>query len=143
MKTITRRLAIGACTIGAVVGLNLSAWAATLSFSPATQTVGQGDPLAVDIVLSSLNGDYVSAFDMNINYDPSILTFTSYTLTGNLGEISLFEADDWSAGETLAGVINLSEASHPTSPTSPHYRMVSRSPWGPSPLLPAPRGTVV
>jgi hypothetical protein len=56
--------------------------AITLSFDLVTQYVLLGDPVDVELVISGL-GDYtapsLSAFDLNIIYDPTILSMTAVT----------------------------------------------------------------
>ena len=81
----------------------------TIGFDPISQTVPVGDPVTVDIFISGL-GDGIahslSAFDLDVMFDPLILAFSAVTfgdqldlfgfggLSGwisNLGSINLFE----------------------------------------------------
>jgi len=74
-----------------------------------TQDVPLGSPATVDLVISGL-GNYTSpslgVFDLDILYDPTILSFSSYTLGPYLGE-----AWDLSWGEVMPGDVNLAELS--------------------------------
>lgn len=71
--------------------------AIVIDFVPADQTVDLGAAVSVDLVISDL-GDFTApslgAFDLDVSYDPSILSATSVTLTALLGDST----------ETLEGV---------------------------------------
>lgn len=54
--------------------------AATLSFDPSSQTVGLGDSVNVDLRISGLGSDILTAFDLDISFDDSILSFQSFTV---------------------------------------------------------------
>ena len=73
-----------------------------------------GDPATVAVVISGL-GNYeapsLSTFDLDVTYDPAILSFNSYKLAWSLGDVNINEASDFSLGETTPGTINLSELS--------------------------------
>ena len=64
-----------------------SAHAISLGFVPASQTLGIGDSVAVDVVISDLNaaGEIVSTYDLDVNYDPSILSATGVALEASWG----------------------------------------------------------
>jgi len=66
--------------------------AITLSFDPTSATLNPSDTLAVDIVVSDLGGEVVSAFDLDVSYDPSVLSATGVQFTNNLGDPNLFQA---------------------------------------------------
>ena len=53
------------------------AFAAAIGFAPASQTAGVGDSLSVDIVISDLAGEIVSAYDLDVTYDASVLSATA------------------------------------------------------------------
>lgn len=97
-----------------LVFLGTSAHAISIGFDPVSQVVQVGTPASVDLVISGL-GDYtapsLSAFDLDISYDPTILAFSSYALGPYLGDIWLGEAWDLSWGETLPGLVNIAELS--------------------------------
>jgi hypothetical protein len=64
--------------------------AVSLSFVPAFGTIGLGGTAAVDIVISGL-GDHmapsVGAFDLDVTYDPTILTAIGVTFGACLGDL--------------------------------------------------------
>lgn len=111
MNRKTNKNLIILCLVCAAVFLCNPAWAITLSFNPSTTSVDVGDLIDLDIVISGMESDNLSSFDFNIIYDPAVLTFDSYTLGSELGNIGFFEADDLSWGDLGGGVINLKEFS--------------------------------
>ncbi len=79
-----------------IIGLALllmpaAAGAVSIGFSPSAQAVDVGDPVFVDVVISDLNGEIVSAYDLDITYDASILTATDVTFGSFLGDEFFFE----------------------------------------------------
>ena len=73
--------------------------AVTIGFSPSSQTVNVNDVFNVDIVISDLfasdgSREIVSAFDLDVLYDPSLLNATAVTFGTSLGDPDpfLFEA---------------------------------------------------
>lgn len=56
-----------------------SAQAISLSFSPVEQTVNVGEDVWVDIVISGLGDEIVSAFMLEVSYDSSVLQATGVT----------------------------------------------------------------
>ena len=96
---------------GSVANANIMVW-----LDPAVQTdVAAGDDISLKLMISGL-GNYapvsLGGFDVDIYFDPSVLSFTDYNLFGDLGDLGLFEADDFSLGEYAAGSINLFEISY-------------------------------
>jgi len=91
-----------------------SAHAVNLSFETVTSELMIGGSFDVGLVISGneLSGNYFSggndlgAFDIQINYDESLIDYDSYSLNGNLG-FSL----DASLGDLGGGEIQLSEIS--------------------------------
>ena len=59
--------------------------APVVSFSPSSMSVAVGGPYSIDVNISGLGGQIVSAFDLNIKYNPAIIGFTGYTLGAGLG----------------------------------------------------------
>ena len=95
-KTNTLRLLAGA----------ILAMAASLSFNPSTATVAVGNTLDVDVFISGLGAaEQLGSFDFQVNFNPSVLSFASYSLGGNLGDLGLFEAFDLSQGNLGGGVV--------------------------------------
>jgi len=104
------------CTVAAIILISTQAWATMLSFNPTTSSINLGDTTSIDIVISGLNRtpgleEYVGAFQFEVTYDDSVLNFDSYSLSDNLGDISLGDAMDTSWGDLGSGVIDLSEVS--------------------------------
>jgi hypothetical protein len=69
----------------------LSAQAAPIiSFNPTFQSVGLGTQASVDVVISGLEqGETIGAFDFTINFDPSIVSFSSSSFGSALGGSTL------------------------------------------------------
>lgn len=89
------------------------AHAVLLRLQPDVTTASTGDTVSLDLVVSGLGDfspDSLGAFDVYVNYDATVLSFTDYSLGTLLGDISAFTALDFSAAST-AGVVNLSEVS--------------------------------
>ena len=82
-----------------------------LNVDPMAQNLFIGDEVFVNLLISGLEFEDLSTFDLNLSYDTSILSFNSYSLSGELGEI-VVDADDWSLGDLGAGTINLAELSY-------------------------------
>ena len=86
-----------------------------LSIDPATQSDTPGSTVSMMIRIDGL-GDGVpqslSSFDIDVEFDTSVLSFAGYNLFDDLGDISNVEADDFSFGEYAAGVVNVSELSY-------------------------------
>lgn len=98
----------------AMMSLNAPvAQAVEIGLEPASIFAGTGDTIALDLVVSGL-GDYapdsLGGFDISIGFDPAIFAFTSYTLGGYLGDLSLLEALDIGFGD-LGGAVNIAEVS--------------------------------
>lgn len=86
--------------------------AATISFVPSTQTVGVGASVSVDIVVEGLEADFdpdeiVSAFDLDVSYDPAIVRATDVMFHTSLGG-----PEEWFYGAVLkVGLVDLWEVS--------------------------------
>jgi hypothetical protein len=95
-----------------VLALSTSASAVILSFNPASQNAVAGDTVSLDLVISDLGTDLIGDFDLDIAFDTSALSFTGYSLGSGLGDLGLFEADDFSLGDLGGGLIGLTEVSY-------------------------------
>lgn len=86
-----------------------------LSLDPATPASDPGDVVSVAVMIDGL-GNFeplsLGGFDLEIAFDANVLSFSGYSLFDNLGDINLFEADDFSWGEYAPGIVNLSEISY-------------------------------
>jgi hypothetical protein len=88
--------------------------AVSLSLEPTTSTAGVGDSISLDLRIAGLGNhtsDSLGDFDIEIAYDSVALTFEGYSLAGNLGDLSLFEAIDYSYGGYAPGSVGLTEVS--------------------------------
>ncbi len=86
-----RKLALLGIIGMALCLIPFSASAITIGFSPASQAVGLGDPVLVDVVVSDLAGEIVSAYDLDVTYDSSVLSATDVTFGSFLGDEFFFE----------------------------------------------------
>lgn len=87
--------------------------AAILSLEPGNTFAGNGESVAIDLVVSDLGNfgpDSLGVFDLDIGYDPLALSFVDYSLGGFLGDLGLAEALDLSAGD-IGGAVDLFEVS--------------------------------
>ncbi|MCI0527931.1 MAG: PEP-CTERM sorting domain-containing protein [Nitrospira sp.] len=92
---------------------SFSAQAISLDFVPFSQDVVIGNPVDVDLVISGL-GDFtdpsLATFDLDVFFDPAILSFNSVGFGPFLGDPSLGEAITTSDAST-SGSVNLFEVS--------------------------------
>ena len=95
----------------AVANANIMLW-----LDPSVQSpVSAGDDISLKIMISGLGDNSplsLGAFDLDVSFDSSVLSFSGYTLFDELGNVGLFEADDFSFGEYAPGAINLYEVSY-------------------------------
>lgn len=84
--------------------------AVTVGFAPAIQSVGLGDVLAVDVVFGDLGDEIISAYDLDITYDSSVLDATGVMFTSALGDELFFEAFNAFDLSTV-GVVDLAQLS--------------------------------
>nr|WP_320014850.1 cohesin domain-containing protein [uncultured Desulfobacter sp.] len=82
--------------------------ATSLSFLPQTSSIVSGDTMAVDIIISGLEDDDLSAYDFDVSFDNTILDFQAYSFGTGLG--APYYSVDWSWGD-LGLSINLAEVS--------------------------------
>ncbi len=67
--------------------------AITIGFSPSSQTVDVGDLVFVDVVVSGLDAfeEIVAAYDLDVTYNPAIVSATGVVFGNALGDEALFE----------------------------------------------------
>ncbi len=110
ISSLTIRI-VGVLLVGSVCLVGMStAWAVSLEFAPVTQTVELSDPVMVDVVISGLTagGDpSVGSFDLDVTYDPGVLTATGVTFGPHLGD----GLDSLQAVVLAPGVVDFSELS--------------------------------
>ena len=111
MIKFLRKSIICLCTICTALIFCCQVWAMSLSFNPSTSNIGIADMIDIDIVASGLENTDLATFDLNINYDNSILSFDSYTFTDSLGDVNAGDTSDWSWGDDGFGTLNLAELS--------------------------------
>lgn len=88
------------------------AWSASLDFVPTSASFAEGSSVSVDVVISGLAaGEQLGAFDLVVSFDPAFVGLSAYQLGNQLGDTSLFESIDASAGNLDAGRFNLAQIS--------------------------------
>jgi len=85
--------------------------ALTISLDPSGSIVAPSDSVFLDIVASGVEPDVLGDFDIDVSFDPLLLTLSSVSLSGALGDLSLVEALDFSLGEGPPGLLNLAVVS--------------------------------
>lgn len=108
MKSLVFTVAL---MFGSVANATITLW-----LDPSDQSnVSAGDDISLTLMISGL-GDFsptsLGTFDVDVNFDASVLSFTGYSLFDGLGDVGLFEADDFSWGEYASGAVNLFEISY-------------------------------
>jgi hypothetical protein len=103
-----------------IVGVSLiattlagEATALTLALLPSQQSAAIGTPFAVDVVASDLQGGIVSAYDLQIGYDPAVVEprGASFGLAlGDAGASQVFNSLDLGAPVKIAQLSLLSDA---------------------------------
>lgn len=83
------------------------ALAFTLGFDPSWTQAGVGESFVVDVVAVGNDEDTLAAFDLDISFNPSVLSLFNYTVHNSLGDLETFEALDDSIGDNGAGVLDL------------------------------------
>ncbi len=98
-----------------IVGLIGFLWATparaiNIGFVPSSQSVLPGDSLSVDIFVSGLGAEIVSAYDLDITYEPTILSAIGVTFGSELGFPSSLQSFDL----TTSGLVDLIEPMDPS-----------------------------
>lgn len=87
-----------------------SAGADIIEIRPQALTAEVGDSLAVDIVATNLQGEIVSAYDLDIVYDSLVLAATGVTFADGLGDSLFFEVIE-AFDVTMPGLVDLAQVS--------------------------------
>jgi len=87
-----------------------SASAATISLAPSSASVLIGDAFTLDIVISDLGGEIVSAYDLDVLYDSTALIATGVSFGPLLGDESLFEVLN-AYDLSTSGIVDLAQLS--------------------------------
>jgi hypothetical protein len=92
-----------------MLGLGMQANATVIGFSPSSSNVGIGNSVSVDLVISDLGDDILTAFDLSILYDDTLLSFDGFEFGTDCGGFScldvlgfdgnILDAIDWGFGE--------------------------------------------
>jgi hypothetical protein len=102
---------LGALLLGSLAA---NAPAAVVTIEPAASVLAVGGSLSVDVRVSGL-GDgsdpTLTAFDLDIEFDDSLLAFEQAIFYGFLGDPALTEADIVADGLTSPGTLRLAESS--------------------------------
>lgn len=92
-----------------------------LSITPSTQEANPGSSVSVTVMIDGLGDGIIqslSAFDLLVEFDPSVLSFTGYNLFEDLGVVDpsdpLADAEDWSFGAGFFGpnLVHIAELSY-------------------------------
>jgi PEP-CTERM motif len=109
MKKVLLASILAACLGGFGAGPVL---AVSIDFVPASQTVFPGEPVTVSIIISGLAAGAppsLGAFDLDVTFDPTILTPTAAEFGVFLGDPARFEA--LTALSLLSGIVDLAAVS--------------------------------
>lgn len=108
-----RKLSVIAAALGLIGALLAApAQAITLSVEPSAVTgVMIGDTFDVDIVVSDLAGEIVSAFDLNLSYDPGVVTATGAAFGSLLGDPDPGAFETFTDAVLDPGNVNLAQLS--------------------------------
>lgn len=90
----------------------LPARAVTIGFDPSSTTASVGDTVLVDVLVSDLGGDIVSAYDLDVVFDASVLSASSVSFSAALGSAgqAFYDASAAPGLVDLAAVSLLSDA---------------------------------
>ena len=91
---------------------SVPARAVSIDLDPSSSTVQAGDTLSVAVVISGLGKLIVSAFDLDVLYDPQLLFSQGIAFGHWLGDPALFEVLEFPTGNaTGPGVLDFSAVS--------------------------------
>jgi len=116
MRKQTRYLFLSLGILCTFLMLQGQSWAVSLTFNPLDSSILIGESIDIDIVISGMENDDLGAFDFNVHFDDTILTFDDYVMGSELGVIApldpLADAVDDSWGDLGGGIVNLAEVSY-------------------------------
>jgi len=87
-----------------------SAAGATIGFEPTAQSVGLGNPVTVDVWVRDLGGEIVSAYDLDILYDATLVNALGVSFGSGLGDAATFEVLE-SFDVDTPGIVDLAQVS--------------------------------
>lgn len=109
MKLLKSLVLVASLAFASVSNASLMFW-----LDPDVQPGTTGDDITLTLMAGGLDDSAalsLGAFDLDILFDSSVLSFMGYTMFDDLGITSLFEAGDFSLGEYAPGIVGLSEVS--------------------------------
>ena len=112
MKFLKRNLCSAVLAVGGLLGAHAAS--AALVLTPSFTNASAGTPLSVDVRVTDLGSNPLAAFDIDVAYDPALLTPTGVTFGPFLGDPGLGEALTAFSFAT-AGVVDFAENSFLTS----------------------------
>lgn len=74
-----------------MLGFGVQANATVISFSPSESNVGIGNQTSVDLVISGLGADILTAFDLFVLYDDTLLQFDGFEFGSDCGGFSCLD----------------------------------------------------
>lgn len=108
MQAMTRKL-LGVAALSAAFLSTPAHGAVNLTFTN-PGSVAVGSLFDVDLIATGLETTELSAFDIDVSFDESVVDFESYSLGDELTD-PFFGQEDWSLGEYMPGVVNVAEVS--------------------------------
>lgn len=111
MKTSLVR-PLGAAAFALAAGLAwTAATAAVVTLTPSSVATSSGTPVAVDVRVSNLGtGNALGAFDLDVSYNPALLSFGTAVFGTSLGNPASFEALT-NASASTPGIVDFGEVS--------------------------------
>lgn len=91
---------VAAAAVSLAFGMTSAQAAPTIKF-----VVGAGG--SVDVVVEDLGGDIVAAYDLDVSYDASALTFTGFAFSSELGDLTPFDPLTLCSPEFCGDVLDL------------------------------------
>jgi hypothetical protein len=113
MKSLAKIIMFSIYALGLSMVSTQTMASIVLGLTPSSQSAVSGDNISLNLTISGLGNGVAPSlgdFDIDLGFDTTKLSFSSYTLGASLGDLSLSEAADFSLGG-IGGLINLSEVS--------------------------------
>ncbi len=106
-----RWIALGLLFAAAAVLRPVPASAVVIGFAPPSPLdVIAGVPVDVDVIVSDLGGGIVSAYDLDVTYDPGFLTATGVVFGPDLGDPFFFQVLE-SSDRSIPGLVDFAALS--------------------------------
>jgi len=109
MRKMTTLLAV-LCGLSMALAASEEAQAIGIGFAPSSITASAGDSFFLDVVVTDLAGGIVSAYDLDVIYDATLLSATSVSFGPLLGDVGTFQVlEDFDL--STPGVVDLAQLS--------------------------------